>query len=551
MSIRPRIDGRSRQKKSRSLRPFLVVAALCGLLVGAFGPGSSAQAQPYAALVMDGRTGEILHSVNAETRLHPASLTKMMTLYIAFEAVRLGEITMDTRVEISRNAASTPYAIGFRAGSEVQLRYLVRAAAIRSSNDATVAIAEAISGSVEAFAARMNRTAAALGMHDTSFVNPHGLTADGHRSTAYDMTIMGRRLFFDYPQYYNIFSRRSSFAGIGEVLNTNRRFLDAYEGADGIKTGYTDAAGYNLTASAVRGSERIIATLFGGHSVPWRNARMAELLDLGFDRAPTTATIRRPALPDYSNPNPGSPPSGAVAVSLIPIPRPVRPENAAMLAAIEEAVGEAMDADLEAGIEAAIAEALNVEIGIPEGASLETDDELALAELETAPVTEAPSEETAEDEITDEIEPEIADIVVATQGPAPDEPLEVAALDTPTDPVLPPSVVQEPIIVAPPRPIEVTEQPAEEIVVIRAASTGGRHWSISLGRFPSRYAAERQLIQTALTDVGMLGTADREVTQQPGGFEARFAGMTQVEAEQACARLIVRSLECTPVGPQG
>ena len=154
---------------------------------------SPSAAAPYAAMVMDARSGEVLHSRNADTRLHPASLTKMMTLYIVFEAVRLGEISMDTPVPISRNAASTPYALGFRAGTEVELRFLVRAAAVRSSNDAATAIAEAISGSEAAFARRMNRTARALGMTRTTFRNAHGLTADGHLSTARDMTIMGRR----------------------------------------------------------------------------------------------------------------------------------------------------------------------------------------------------------------------------------------------------------------------------------------------------------------------------------------------------------------------
>ncbi|MGR3466954.1 MAG: D-alanyl-D-alanine carboxypeptidase family protein, partial [Shimia sp.] len=125
-------------------------------------------------MVMDARSGKVLHARNADTRLHPASLTKMMTLYIAFQAVENGELTMDTPITISRNAAATPYAIGFRAGSKIRLRYLVRAAAVRSSNDAATAIAEAISGSEDAFARRMTRTAKAMGMTRTTFKNAHG-----------------------------------------------------------------------------------------------------------------------------------------------------------------------------------------------------------------------------------------------------------------------------------------------------------------------------------------------------------------------------------------
>jgi len=259
------------------------------------------QAQPYAAMVMDARTGEILYQTdNANSRLHPASLTKMMTLYIAFEALEQGEITLDTRVRISRHAASQPPSrLGLRAGQTIAFRYLIRAAALRSANDAAVAIAEALEGSVPNFADRMNRTARAIGMTRTTFVNPHGLTADGHLSTARDMTTLGRQLFFDHPDYYNIFSRLSEDAGIARVANTNRLFLGSYRGADGIKTGYTNAAGYNLCAMAERDGVRVIVTVFGAHSSQDRLRRVSQLMDRGFRDAPRRAAVRRPARPDY------------------------------------------------------------------------------------------------------------------------------------------------------------------------------------------------------------------------------------------------------------
>lgn len=258
-------------------------------------------AAPFAAHVMDARTGETLYSKNADTRLHPASLTKMLTLYIAFEAIERGEITLDTKITISKHAASQPPSrLGLKAGQRVALRHLIRAAAIKSANDAATAIAEGISGSEAAFAKRMNRTAKAIGMTNSTFKNANGLTAAGHLSTARDMSVLGRRLFYDFPQYYNIFSRRSADAGLAEVANTNRRFLDSYEGADGIKTGYTVAAGFNLTASAERGRKRIIATVFGGTSTANRNARIAELLDMGFGKAPRNAPEDPPDAPVYA-----------------------------------------------------------------------------------------------------------------------------------------------------------------------------------------------------------------------------------------------------------
>ena len=263
----------------------------------------SAAAAPYAALVMDARTGEVLHARNADTRLHPASLTKMMTLYIAFEAIKRGEISLDTKIRVSKNAAAEPPSkLGLKPGQRIKLRHCIRAAAVKSANDCATAIGEAISGSEAKFARRMNRTAKALGMTRTTFKNAHGLTEKGHLSTARDMSVLGRHMIYDYPQYYNLFSRRSTDAGVRQVSNTNRRLLAAYRGADGIKTGYTRAAGFNLVASAERGRERVIATVFGGRSAATRNAKVAELLDLGFRRSPSKRRCANP--PPRSMPRP-------------------------------------------------------------------------------------------------------------------------------------------------------------------------------------------------------------------------------------------------------
>ena len=245
-----------------------------------------ARAGEYAAYVMDARTGETLYSENADTRLHPASLTKMMTLYITFSEIEAGNVSLDTMITVSKNAAAQPPSrLGLKAGQKIQLRYLIRAAAVKSANDAAAAIGDYFAGSPEKWGARMTRTAKALGMKNSTFKNAKGLTAKGHLSTAHDMSILGRHLFYDYPQYYNIFSRRTADAGIAKVSSTNRKFLDSYKGADGIKTGYTGPAGFNLTASAERDGVRIIATVFGGTSTPMRNQKVSELLDLGFRKA--------------------------------------------------------------------------------------------------------------------------------------------------------------------------------------------------------------------------------------------------------------------------
>lgn len=253
-------------------------------------------AAPYAAMVMDARTGEVVHARNADTRLHPASLTKMMTLYVTFDAIRRGEISLSKKVKISARAAKEqPSKLGLKAGQRISVRYLIRAAAVKSANDAATALAEAVSGSVPNFARRMTRTAKALGMTRTTFKNANGLTQSGHLSTARDMTKLGRRLFYDFPDYYNLFSRKSTDAGVRTVVNTNRKLLGSYRGADGIKTGYTSAAGFNLVASARRGNQRVIATVFGGKTSATRNKRVAQLLDMGFNRTPRRVTVRKPA----------------------------------------------------------------------------------------------------------------------------------------------------------------------------------------------------------------------------------------------------------------
>ena len=344
-----------------------LTAVVVSLFMGVF-IANSAYAAPYAAVVMDARTGQILHARNADTRLHPASLTKMMTLYVVFQAVESGEISLEKRIKISRNAANEPPSkLGLKAGQRISLRYLIRAAAVKSANDAATALGEAISGSEAAFARRMTATARSLGMKHTTFKNAHGLTQSGHLSTARDMTLLGRRLFYDFPQYYNLFSRKTTHAGIRNVYNTNRKLLGSYRGADGIKTGFTNAAGFNLVASARRGNKRVIATVFGGRTSATRNARVAELLDMGFGRVDTRLAEKKPA---RIAPVIAVQPkvikvviSGAVRKSLIPrlrarpAPEPVQVaviDEAEVERAVQQAVTEAVQPPVEQPVPAVV-----------------------------------------------------------------------------------------------------------------------------------------------------------------------------------------------------
>ncbi|TDK48137.1 D-alanyl-D-alanine carboxypeptidase [Antarcticimicrobium luteum] len=467
-----------------------------------------ARAAPYAAMVMDARTGEVLHARNADTRLHPASLTKMMTLYIAFEAVRNGEISMDTMVRVSQNAAAEPPSkLGLKAGQKIALRYLVRAAAVKSANDAATAIGEAISGSEAAFARRMTRTAKALGMTRTTFRNAHGLTENGHLSTAHDMTILGRHLLYDFPEYYNLFSRKSTSAGIKTVTSHNR-ILNTYKGADGIKTGYTRAAGFNLVASAQRGDERVIATVFGGKSSSSRNAKVAELLDLGFQRAPSRAPVRKPPPPAYAaNVEEGAPTGRMVRLvgAVTSSPRPMaRPGDGAVL------IAKVDDADA-AVIAAAVAEAMATAVPLSE--TVET------TAIETAAVTETA---TGADRVSN---------------------TTVAPVEVPRPALRPQDLVEDLVEVSQPVPEE------DQEIVTRLSTSGERHWGINVGRYTSRYQAEKTLLRTALSEMETLDGTLRKVVRSKKGFDANFMGMTEETADLACRRLMARNVTCNVLGP--
>jgi D-alanyl-D-alanine carboxypeptidase len=647
---------------------------------------SPLQAAPFAAIVMDGRTGEVLYEKNANARLHPASLTKMMTLYIAFQEIEAGRLSLDTKVTVTKYAASQPPSrLGLKPGQKIALRYLIRAAAIKSANDAASAIGDHISGDHVAFAKRMTRTARQLGMDNTTFKNANGLTADGHLSTARDMNVLGRHLFYDFPQYYHIFSRRTADAGIATVSNTNSRFLDAYEGADGIKTGYTSPAGFNLTASAHRGKKHIIATVFGGTSSANRNAKMAELMDIGFGKAKNNVTEQPPqAAPldeallasagsgiDEIDAEGGAGKivrvSGEVKTSPRPKARPAQPTVSddvaiAMAEGIDGALAEATAKPAPAGTlefqaeamaagelpaelpAVEVAETALAAVELPEDGASEAPvakepaeaatGEIALAAADPAAVADAPgtfeaqaaalatgappaetalatlpAEESplpkpeadpalaglkpkarpeelsatlvavAEPETEPAAAPAVEEVVVAEATREPElvvtdpgtslaeasEPDALMAEVTDVEAVAGAAAVAPPAMelavaeIASPMPkrsapifdaveaVEPAVEEDEEVVVVMSTS-GGRHFGVNVGEFPSRYEAEKALLKTALAESATLNDGNRRTTQSGGVWRASFMGLTEEQAELACRRLLARAIPCETVG---
>jgi D-alanyl-D-alanine carboxypeptidase len=267
-------------------------AALALVVVAALTLGQPAQAQArYASIVMDAETGTVLHAANADTRNYPASLTKMMTLYMTFEALDQGRLTLHQRLPVSRRAQGmTPSKLYLRAGQTIRVEDAVLALVTKSANDAAVVLAEALGGEEWKFARMMTDRARELGMHRTTFRNASGLPNRHQLSTARDMATLSRALIYDYPHYYHYFST-TRFRYKGRTYGSHNNLLEEYRGTDGIKTGYIRASGFNLAASVVRDGRRLIAVVFGGRTARSRDRHIMALLDDGFAEARRLRTI--------------------------------------------------------------------------------------------------------------------------------------------------------------------------------------------------------------------------------------------------------------------
>jgi D-alanyl-D-alanine carboxypeptidase len=245
---------------------------------------AASAASSEAALLIEADTGKVLYAENATVPWYPASITKMMTTYVTLQAVRSKRITLDSLVTISARAASqAPSKMGFKAGGQVTIDNALKMLMVKSANDMAVVLAEGVSGSVENFSAEMNRTSRNLGMTQSNWVNPNGLPADEQLSSARDLAILGRALLHDFPEYELYWNLQAIQMG-KKVMRNYNTLLGRYEGADGMKTGFICASGFNLVASATRNGKRLIAVVLGAKSSPYRGAKAAGLLERGFNR---------------------------------------------------------------------------------------------------------------------------------------------------------------------------------------------------------------------------------------------------------------------------
>ena len=252
-------------------------------------------APPFSSLVVDGNSGEVLQASNADATRHPASLTKIMTLYLLFEELDAGRIRLDTPLKISAHAAEqAPSKLGLKPGQTIAVEDAIKAVVTKSANDVAVAIAENLAGSEDEFARVMTQKAHALGMAHTTYVNASGLPDDDQLTTARDLALLGRAIADRFPRYYRYFAT-PAFVYHGAAMRNHNHLLGAVAGVDGIKTGYTRDSGFNLVTSVHRDGRYLVAVVLGGHSAFARDARMRELINSHIRQAALRHTAPRVA----------------------------------------------------------------------------------------------------------------------------------------------------------------------------------------------------------------------------------------------------------------
>ena len=258
--------------------PAFVIAVAAALTLAA-----PTQTRAEATLLIEAATGRVLHAENATYPWYPASVTKLMTAYTTLRAIKEGRIGFDTMLTVSRNAAAQqPTKMGFKVGTTLTLDNALKMLMVKSANDMAVAIAEGVGGSIEGFADMMNANARRLGMTQSHFVNPNGLPAENHVTSARDLGILARALIQEFPEddfYWHIHAIQYG----NRVMHNYNSLLDRYPGADGMKTGFICASGYNVVASATHNGRRLIAIVLGAYSGAVRAQKAAQLLENGFN----------------------------------------------------------------------------------------------------------------------------------------------------------------------------------------------------------------------------------------------------------------------------
>jgi D-alanyl-D-alanine carboxypeptidase len=571
--------------------------------------GNPSHAAPYADIVVDANSGTVLHSTNPDAQRHPASLTKIMTLYLLFEQLEAGKLKLDSPLPVSKEAAGQmPTKLGLKPGSTLAVEDAIKGMVTRSANDAAVVVAEAIAGDEDAFAKLMTRKAQALGMSRTIYKNASGLPDSNQITTARDQSTLGRAVQERFPRYYKYFSIRT-FVFRGQSIGNHNHLLGRVEGVDGIKTGYVNASGFNLVTSVHRGNRYLVAVVMGGSSAGSRDAKMRDLISDKIAQASVKRTA--PMVAEGSPPPEARPEPKAVAkVETAPEPKvaaktEAKPERKAearfaVASAVSlpvrlnsapaeqtdpattrtESMAAAAHPRTVAGstdpIRPVLVKTLSVKAGT-QTASLAPMPVSAPAPSESAPVRAAAPVAAPAPVVAVKPEPpapQPAPVVVAAAkpepAPAPFPPPVAAKIEAPlpalvtaSKPDVPaPALSFAPIAAkaepaAPPAasPARVaTSEPAPAPARASAPAAKPQHrsgWIIQVGAFPAEQEAKKRLAsaQTKATKLLTKAEAFTETVEKGGTtlYRARFAGLDKDAAEAACKYLKRNDVECVTI----
>ena len=278
--------------ENRFIKRLRSVLSVCLAILISLSISTVAYAKPqFSAITVDARTGKIMFEDNPDGLRHPASLTKMMTLYLLFQDLKAGRVTRDTKLHVSARASyMAPSKLGLKPGTTITVEEAIKALVTKSANDAAATIAENLGGTESNFAARMTRVAHSIGMTHSNFANASGLPNSAQMTTARDMATLGLRLMRDFPQYYPYF-RITAFNFHGRMIKSHNQLVSHYAGTDGIKTGYITTSGFNLVTSTRRGDKRLVGVVLGANSVGSRNSFMMRMFEKNFPAAANGETV--------------------------------------------------------------------------------------------------------------------------------------------------------------------------------------------------------------------------------------------------------------------
>jgi D-alanyl-D-alanine carboxypeptidase len=489
-------------------------------------------APPYSSIVVDGNSGQALHETSADALRHPASLTKIMTLYLLFERLDAGKIKLDTQLKVSEHASEqAPTKLGLKPGQTIAVEDAIKGVVTRSANDAAVVIAESLGGDEDQFAKLMTQKAHALGMSRTTYVNASGLPDDDQITTARDQALLGRVIQERFPRYYKYFST-PSFEFHGVAIHNHDHLLGSVDGVDGIKTGFTSASGFNLVTSVHRDGRYLVAVVLGGRSASERDAKMRELINANIKEAAVRRTA--PMLADGGEQHEMAQPvafaKAPMAVHADPTPTATVNDNHAAAGANDP-------------IKPLLVRTITFRTAPVQAASLAPMPALVPV-VAPAPQPDAPEASASAQSFPASVDP--PRVTVASADPASTAlPMPPRAEPAKAEPAKPEVAAIEPAKAEAVNAEPVTSAPVASPTA-SARARGG--WLIQIGAFDGEDEAKQHLSAAQIKVRAALAAADPFTERVQKGdkalYRARFAGFDKATAETACKELKRSDFEC-------